>query len=122
MMISVVLLACHRATERAALGGSQEGKKGPKTETGGKVSFTEDFEASRPDKSVLPRRNDKEDRENREQHWETDVSGLKTPQRHTLEELYAPDEHQKARVFSFKQTMRESKRFLVEFSPKAKQH
>ena len=45
------LLACHKATERAALGGSQEGKKGPNTETGGKVSFTWLFDAS---KKVLP--------------------------------------------------------------------
>ena len=43
-------VACHKATERAALGGSQEGKKGPNTETGRKVSFAEDFEVSRPEK------------------------------------------------------------------------
>ena len=97
-------------------------KKGPNTEAGGKVSFTEDFDTSRPEKSVSPRRNDKEHRENRDPHWEMDVSGLRTQQKHTLEEFYAPDELKKARVFSFKQTIQEKKQILDDFSPKAEQH
>ena len=76
-----------------------ESKQEPNTETGGKVSFTEAKHRFRTRESVLPRRSGERHLEHREQHWEMDFWGFKTPQKHTLEELYTPDEHQKARVF-----------------------